>query len=274
MNPKLALFAAMLLPWLTGVAAEAADTIELRTSARSRVHLASSLFSVTTIAMNEDGLYGGGSHLFLLNPHRTLAWAYAPNCQIYLIEALASGGAVALARSCSTLGIPQSARTPDNRGPILLRLSARGDILWAKQIEGSVPTATAMAISSRGFIYVVGYRARPDQRSYSNSGYRWFNMAVLKFDEGGELQWAREMLTEDGDQLVGIAVSGTGGLLVVGARGYLAELDAEGSLAWSRRVRGDEHMPFTLLGLRRRRETASFLEGARVRPGELETTPW
>src|ERR1041385_3494601 len=136
----------------------------------------------------------------------------------------------------------------------LAKYDVNGNLIWIKSVGGyNIDSPSSLAVDNNNNIYMTGVNfgtAVFDTITLTNtSGFP--NAFIAKFDNGGNVQWAKTIGNTDWDQGGGIAVHnnnlyisgtfsisvtmGTTTLTSLGQRDfYLAKLDLNGNYLWAR----------------------------------------
>ena len=137
-------------------------------------------------------------------------------------------------------GIFNLETTPTNASTFIQKLSAEGDLIWAKTTEGpSYDIGRNLRLDNAGNIYVCGlYRGTVD----FDPGLGVFNLVsntntstfIQKIDPDGNLLWARSFLTNSnttfGTGRNDMVVSDDGGIYITGKFSQTVDFDPEASL--------------------------------------------
>lgn len=115
---------------------------------------------------------------------------------------------------------------------VIVKLDTNGNILTQKYYEDATNTyLRSAAFDQNGNLIVVGFNA---------SRNATFAVYIAKFDNQLDLQWHRELDTDEHDYANGLVVANDGSLLVTGnignsessRRGFIAYYTAQGILSW------------------------------------------
>ena len=142
---------------------------------------------------------------------------------------------------------------------LLAKYDINGNLVWARQAGGSdFDEGYALAVDAAGNCYVTGYFQGTATFGNTNltSDSRSFDSFVAKYDHDGTLLWVRPAGGSGSDFGYGIAVDGSGNVIVTGhftgtanfsgtnlvsAGGtdiFLAKYDSSGTLLWARTAGG------------------------------------
>ena len=126
-----------------------------------------------------------------------------------------------------------------------------GTVQWTQQIgTPSQDRGRGIAIDGSGNVYLAGYTGGdlggPSQ--YNDDAF------VVKYDNGGTVQWARQIGSSEYDSAVGIAADASGNTFITGytdgdlagpnqggADAFVAMFDSSGTLQWTRQI-GSGHV--------------------------------
>jgi hypothetical protein len=142
------------------------------------------------------------------------------------------------------------------RDAFVRKFDAAGNVLWTRQFgSASDDEATAVAVDASGNVLVVGttFGALPGQMASGN-----FDAFARKYDANGTVTWTRQFGTPGFDEALGVAVSPSGDVYVVGstfgtlgassdgARDvYVRRFSSAGAVSWTRQfgssAGGDEY---------------------------------